>query len=777
MKIIRKSGRSKFELWHLVWSAAILCITIAAQADPINCNLSAYEAQPGLTARVANETLIVTWEGDRNNEWQLKFTIENGVPTIRELAMRPSEGQWRVLATNVTPEFRIVSGVRRVTRQQTEPLEELGVSLTSEKLNEIKWEAFWDAPLYIEDAPPPTHKSSIPAKKPFANHPGMPRKAGEVSRAIASYQAKGCEVRTNGARLEIMFPGVKAGIFSGYLQYDIFKESNLMRQMLVAKTGHPSAAFKYDAGLKGLPVQPSSRLVWRDLAGHWQDYHLGGPVNDQPVIVRSNNRLIAAELPGGSVAVFPPPHSFYWARESEQNLGYSWYRKDSNHTFSFGIRQAENEENPEFYHNFALYSARPDTWQRMPVFLYLSPETGKQAIHAALAFTHDDHFKPLPGYKVMGHHYHVGMVARLKELGGIDQRLNDVETMKAIGVNIYGVIDGVRGPGRHDRGEAFLDGLAAYYEAARRQSDKDFLLMPNDENSTGGRPPFLGGHYDLLISKPVFWRPERRQGQPLAEQHPKYGKVYNIGTPADLMEMTEQENVLVSMPHPRSKGSTGYPDAIKNKPYFLHENYFGLGYRWGMGIDASEIRLGEYRFLTLWDETNNWMAARGRPPKFALAISESRSDYGDRGKPPYDDAYGMSPVNYLKIGSVPAVDDMRSIINALRRGEYFVTSGEVLIPSYEVRGTGSQRTIMAEVTWTFPLDFVEVVWGDGKKTERQIIPTTDLLPFGKKRFEIPFDATGKKWVRLAAWDVATNGALVHPISLNGPDHTIPGNPE
>ncbi|MGK7394391.1 MAG: hypothetical protein ACNS62_07450 [Candidatus Cyclobacteriaceae bacterium M3_2C_046] len=28
------------------------------------------------------------------------------------------------------------------------------------------------------------------------------------------------------------------------------------------------------------------------------------------------------------------------------------------------------------------------------------------------------------------------------------------------------------------------------------------------------------------------------------------------------------------------------------------------------------------------------------------------------------------------------------------------------------------------------------------------------------RFEIPFNAEGKKWVRLAAWDVATNGALV-----------------
>ena len=90
----------------------------------------------------------------------------------------------------------------------------------------------------------------------------------------------------------------------------------------------------------------------------------------------------------------------------------------------------------------------------------------------------------------------------------------------------------------------------------------------------------------------------------------------------------------------------------------------------------------------------------------------------------------------------------------------------MLISSYTVEGTGNQRTISADVEWTFPLDFVEVVWGDGEKTDRQIIPTTDLPAFGKKHFQIPFNAAGKKWVRFAAWDVATNGAFVQPIRLS-----------
>ena len=751
-------------------------MTATAHADPLECDLTAYEAQPGLAATVAGDVLTIAWEGDQENEVRLRFAIDAGTPTVREWAIRTSGGAWRVLATDVTPEYRVVSGVRRVTQQQTEPLEELGVPLTSEKLDEIKWDAFWDAPLYISDEPPRSHASSIPAAEPFANHPGMPRQPEEVTRATASYQATGCEVRTDGARIEVTFPGVEAGIFAGRLRYDVFKGSNLVRQMVLAQTDHPSAAFKYDAGLKGLPVGDSTRVVWRDLAGYDQDYRLGGPVDRAPTVVKSRNRLVAAEVEGGAIAAFPPPHSFYWARESEQNLGYSWYRKDSLDLFAFGMRQAELEEDPEFYHNFALYNARPGTWQRMPVFFYVSPGSAEDAMEGALAFTRGDRFKPLPGYKVMGHHYHVGLVARLGEEGNFDQRLNDIGTMEAIGVDIYSVIDGARGPGRHDKGELFLKDLANYYEAARRQSDTDFLVMPNDENSTGGRPPFLGGHYDILMSKPVYWRPQREPGQPLAEPHPVYGTVYNIGEPMDLMAMTERENVLISMPHPQAKRSTGYPDAIKDEPQFLHENYFALGYRWGMGIDASAIRLGEYRFLPLWDEANNWMAQRGRPPKFALAISESRSDLGERGKPPYDDAYGMSPVNYLRLDSIPPVDDMSPIIDALKEGAYFVTSGEVLIPHYEVQGTGSERTIVAEVEWTFPLEFVEVVWGDGETTDRQIISTTDLPLFGKKRFEIPFEATGKKWVRFAAWDIATNGALVQPIHLTEPAETS-GAPE
>ena len=176
-----------------------------------------------------------------------------------------------------------------------------------------------------------------------------------------------------------------------------------------------------------------------------------------------------------------------------------------------------------------------------------------------------------------------------------------------------------------------------------------------------------------------------------------------------------------------------------------------------MGLDLSERRLSELRVLPLLDDMNNWMADVGTPPKQILAITETYR------KQRADDIYANNPVNYVKLDRLPTPDDMTDLVDTLKVGAFFVTSGEVLIPRYEVTGTGSDRTIVAEVEWTFPLDFVEVVWGDGATRDRQIIETTHLPPFGTHLFEIPFDATGKRWVCFAAWDSAGNGALVQSI--------------
>jgi len=121
---------------HFLVSALTLLVAVTvymrepgvrAAASPLNCNLSAYQGAPGLNATAAADSLALTWDGERNQELRLRFVIENGTPTIAELAARKKGGAWGTLASNVTPEYRVASGRRRMDREAEEGLRENGI--------------------------------------------------------------------------------------------------------------------------------------------------------------------------------------------------------------------------------------------------------------------------------------------------------------------------------------------------------------------------------------------------------------------------------------------------------------------------------------------------------------------------------------------------------------------------------------------------------------------------------------------------------------------------
>ncbi len=753
--------------------ASVLLAASTTSAEPLSCSLAGYRAQPGLTATSANGALAVQWNGDSGQELRVRFILAQGTPTIEELAVRKGRGAWGVVASNVVADYRVTTGLRRMSNQQMTPLRGLGVDLSSDIVDTYRWDPFWDAPLDLGAAA--NRSSNPPPAAGVANQPGLPRQASEIVRSSARYAVSSCTVTTDGNRLVVAFPGVTLGAFSGVLQYTLFKGTNLMQQEVVATTRQPWVAYKYHGGLAGMSTT-GARVVWRDIANTWQDYRFGGAVNSDEVPLKAANRLVVAERgPAGSIAVFPPPHTFFWAREIAINLGYNFYRKDSDRTFSFGIRQAEHEDESENQANFALYSARPGTEQRMTVFLYPSADGGEATFERALTFTHGDRYKPLPGYQVMNHHYHMDLGRRLGDAGSLDADIPDLVALKALGINIVSQVDSVGLGGENPPVGAQYPGRPAVQprttqlppstrprvdelqirfnsiEGAKRHSDTNFLVLPAQEYY--GSP--FGGHTDLLFSKPVYWDTERAAG-PLTSTHQTYGTVYHLNGSDDLMEMVRRENVLVSMPHPRTKGSTGFPDSIKHLPYFNDPHYHGVGFRWGMGLDRSEQRLCEIRCLTLLDDMSNWLVDTAAPLKQALSISEVRH------MQPGDDIYASAPVSYVKLPSLPPPDDVTPLITALMQGDYFVTSGEVLIPNVSLKGTGMMRTIEADVEWTFPLAIVEVVWGDGATTGRQTLPVSSLPPAGAQHLSMPLDVTGKKWVRFAVWDVAGNGALTQP---------------
>ncbi|MBI3264152.1 MAG: hypothetical protein HYZ58_13530, partial [Acidobacteria bacterium] len=472
-----------------------------------------------------------------------------------------------------------------------------------------------------------------------------------------------------------------------------------------------------------------------------------------PVAVRAKNRIMIAEGRDGSVAVFPPPTVFFHTREVDTNLGYVWYRKDADAQYGIGVKQAEKEDDQRYLFNYALYNAPPGTRQRMAVYFYLSPEPAETTRPAVLAFTGNDVYKPVPGYKTMVNHFHIQFTDRLRDSGSLDMQTPDLAAMKALGINVVGLSDFHADRLRsNDTGSGRFEDQHDYYEASRRASDKDFLVAPWEEPNA-----HLGAHYNLMTPRPLYWTRRRAEGQPLTEPDPKYGKVYHAGSIADMQAMMDAEGAFWFHAHPRTKSTTGYPDVHRDRTHIKNDRYLGVAFKPGMGMDLSEQRLCEWRCFDAIDGLNNLHADSGSRPKYIISDADTYQKW------PHDDIYPGLPVNYLKLDRVPGPDeDWSPILKSLRNGDFFVTTGEVLIKSYAVEGTGNARTITADVEWTFPLEFVEVVWGDGKKVDRQIIRATDLPSFGSKRFSIPFDATGKKWVRFAVWDSAVNGAFVQP---------------
>src|SRR5947209_8272529 len=178
--------------WYLVAVAVAvatpLAIVIArahgssSAVQASSCNMSGYKATDGLTATADAGGLALTWVGERGADLRMRLAVDSGKPIVRELAIRPRGGQWATLGRNLSPEFGVTTGRRRIGFDQLNPYREMGTPLTRELVEREKWSAFWDAPLEVPGrALPP----NTPDAAQVNNLLDLPRKAEEIKRATA----------------------------------------------------------------------------------------------------------------------------------------------------------------------------------------------------------------------------------------------------------------------------------------------------------------------------------------------------------------------------------------------------------------------------------------------------------------------------------------------------------------------------------------------------------------------------------------------------------------
>lgn len=656
---------------------------------PITPDLSAVKPGP-IAVASSVESLKVTWSDGSHHQWQAIFSLDATKPLITAIS---ADG--RNIVELARPFYRCSTGKRRGG-----------------------WDVFFDSP---------------------ATNPEGTRQF------IQEFHPTTVIAKTVGNRVELTFNGMRLGIFTGSLKYTFYPGTPLIQQAAVVSTQEPDTAYFYDAGI--VMTADRDRQAGDYMASRISYYNTDGkleeitpPYGSERHSLEAHYRVVAARMGGGSIAIFPPPHRYFFARDYTTNQGYLWYSAWRGQV-GLGVHQYPDD-------NTSIdpwINAPPGTNQEMSLFLL--PDTGDSsiALKKVLAFTHNDRFVHLNGFVTFEPHWHLAYTVQAMERG-LDWQPPFKPVMIAMGIDSAMIMD-FHGDGHAgDLTNIRLHELDEYYKACRAQSGRDFLLIPAEEANV-----YLGGHWALVFPHPVYWQQDRKAGEPFESPNDKYGKVYRVRNAEETWKMIQDEGGFVYQTHPRTKGSTGYPDKILNTTYFKDSSYLGTGWK-AMPSDLSSPRLGERAFKTI-DDINNLGYHKnmiGEVDVFQISSA--------------DELYGHMNINYLRLPEVPSFDHYDVILKSIEKGDGFISTGEILLPSASMSIVGDRGIrVNARVSSTFPLQVAELVWGDGADTHRQLIDLQTTAAFDDHEYSWVADTPGWKWARFAVWDVAGDGAFTNPI--------------
>ncbi|RQO73723.1 hypothetical protein DBR40_12995 [Pedobacter sp. KBW01] len=661
----------------------------------------------GVTVSSNKNELVLTWPVGKGDMGKMVLNLDNTKPLFSSLQLG-KKGALKEIVTNLDPAF-----VLRVGKRTLSP-------------SSGGWDVFFDR---------------VPTRPYTTNAVKFEKGAASVS--------------TQGSQTIIKIAGLSAETFKGALEITLYNGSPLFNVAAVVSTAKDSTAILYDAGLVN-KKDMWANIVWSDVKGQLQTEK--AVETDAAKTLEVKYRTVIGENKAGSLALFPAPHQYFYPLDEAFNLKFTW--KGGNYLnlipgFGIGIRQDPLGDK----RYVPWFNAPPNTQQRLNFFCLLSTGKAGVVLDEVKKFTHNDSYVPLAGYKTMASHFHNEFISDVVLSGKpIPEKPEFVDVLKKTGLNIVKLAE-FHGPG-HPKGpdSIRLKELDELFKQTKRLSDPNFLLLPGEEANN-----FYGGHWLAFFPKPVYWIMSRQSDKPFESNDPKYGKVYRINDKVEMLKLLEQEKGLAWTAHARTKASTGYPDKYKDEDFFKSETFLGAAWK-AIPADLSLPTLSK-RVLNLMDDMANWGLKKHVISEADIfTITEQ------------NEMYAHLNVNYLQLDKVPNyADGWHPVLDVMRQGKFFVSSGEVLIPAFNINGKGAGEILKTDATgkasvnmqlkWTFPLSFVEIVSGDGQKVYRNRINLNTTQAFGQKDFKWPVNLKGRKWVRVEAWDIATNGAFTQMVWL------------
>lgn len=680
-----------------------LIISYSALQAQVKVDLKNFSKKNGVSATATGDVLAITWPAGKNKTGKLVLDLSDQQPIFKSIELKEGSRNHQI-AAGLDPAFVLTVGKRDLTSQSG-------------------WDIFFD---------------KVP-NKPFQSY-------------AIGFNKQSASVSSIGARTVITMGSIKAPGFTGNLEITLYNGSPLLNIAAVMSTDIDSTAILYDAGLIS-KTAAWEKIGWSDVDEEMRS--IKPAFSDSAAGLQVKYRTIVGENSNGSLAVFPAPHQYFYPLDEAFNLKFVWagnrYRNLLN-GYGIGIRQ-------DLYGDRRFvpwFNAPPGTRQRLNFFVLLSSGNSSTALAGVKQFTNNDRYVSLPGYKTMASHFHNEFIMKVVRAGKpVPESPNFINVLKRTGVDIVhlGEFHYTAHPTGPD--SLRLKELHALFQQCERLSSKEILLLPGEEPNE-----FLGGHWMQFFPKPVYWIMSRKEGMPFVTEDPEYGKVYRVSNADEMLELLQKEHGLAWTAHPRTKGSTGYPDKYKSAAFFKDEHFLGAAWK-PIPADLSVPFLGK-RVLDLMDDMNNWGDRKKVLAEADLFTIE-----------PENEMYAHLNVNYLKLDKLPEFrEGWQTVVDALQQGKFFSSTGEVLIPEFTVDGksTGEEisinhkkSTVTFILKWTFPMNYAEIISGDGQRVYRERITLDNTLPFGEQTIHKTIDLTGRKWVRLEAWDVAANGAFTQTV--------------
>ncbi|MFD0795647.1 hypothetical protein ACFQZX_18640 [Mucilaginibacter litoreus] len=697
------------ENYNFLKSIAILLLLVICKrsgAQPL-IDLSKFDKMSGVSVKASKQLININWPAGKVGDGKLILDLEQAMPLFKSIGLSKGSN-FKEIASGLDPAYILTIGKRTLDPKSG------------------GWDVFFDR---------------VPLK-PYQSYP-------------VEFNKHSASVISSGSHTIIRISDMHASTFKGALEITLYNGSPLFNVAAVMATEADSTAILYDAGLvsKG---QTWQNISWANVKNELQTT----PVKQEKAAINQEvkYRTIIGQSKKGSLALFPPPHQYFYPLDEAFNLKFTWYGQNYGGKIpGFGIGIRQDPLGDKRY--VPWFNAPPETLQRLNFFCLIGAEAPAQILEEVKKFTHGDTYVPIPGHKTMASHFHNEFIMDVVLKGlPVPENPEFKEVFKKTGVNIVHLAE-FHGPG-HPQGpdEERLKELHALHEQCARLSDDDFLLLPGEEPNN-----FYGGHWLSFFPKPVNWIMSRKEGTPFVTTDPMYGKVYRIANKDEMLKLLEMENGLAWTAHARTKASTGYPDAYKDESFYKSATFMGAAWK-AIPADLSLPTLSK-RVLNLLDDMSNWGLKKhviGESDIFSITQQ--------------NEMYAHLNVNYLQLDKLPDFKDgWKPVLDAMRQGRFFVSTGEVLLPDFTVNGKKSGEIaqvdrsgvtkVVLSANWTFPLSFAEIISGDGNKVYRERVNLNYTKAFGKSKFEFKANMKGRKWVRIELWDIAANGAFTQPVWL------------